>query len=183
MSTASVPEPWATRMIERGFTDGRYATDIPSMRALGEHTDLHASTISGVIHGRRKPSAETVAVLVAALGEDIQSWLGVTVELGPYDPPAESALLTASQRDALTVLIRSIAVEQRKDGGGHADGSAPSTTAGDEKPARSAQPQRDDVGLAAYEKAGPTRLQRLRAEQDGDAEAGDPSRGGDGGPE
>lgn len=170
VSTAAVPEPWATRMVERGFTDPRYAVETPSMRGLGEATGLHASTISGIIHGRRKPGAETIAALVAALGEDVQEWLGATVELGPYQPPAESALLTASQRDALTTLIRSIAAEQRKDGGGHAAGSATPMNQAGNPPAT-----QDDVDLAAYAKAGPTRLQQLRAAQDAAGEHPDPS--------
>lgn len=130
MNSAAIPEPWATRMIERGYTDKRRKDDVASLRSLSEATDLHASTISDIVHGRRRPGTDTIAILVNALGVDVQDWVDAIVELGPYQPPAESALLTKSQRDALTTLIRSIAAEQRKAGGGHADGSASNTGAG-----------------------------------------------------
>ncbi len=167
-------------MVERGFTDPRYTADIPSMSRLAESVGVHASTVSGVIYGRRRPSPATVAALVGALGSDVQDWLGVHVELGPYEPPAESALLTASQRDALTALIRSIAVEQREAGGPDGDPTLDSrapVSGADETGGRGDEPRRGDMGLAADDIRTPdglTEYQRRTGGQDAASEAPDP---------
>lgn len=110
MSTEEVPEPWASRMVERGFTrrDGG-----PNVSALARRIDVAPETARRAVKGIGSPDPDTVRRLVDALGADVQDWLGQRVELGPYEPPAESALLTGPQRDALTRLIRAIAAEQR----------------------------------------------------------------------
>ena len=110
MSTEEVPEPWASRMIERGVTrqDGR-----ANITRLAKQADLAVETARRAIKGIGEPSPATVAAIAGVLGWDVQNWMGVKIELGPYSPPEESALLTSPQRDALTTLIRAIAAEQR----------------------------------------------------------------------
>lgn len=127
---STVPEPWASRLVERGFTDGRSRQRIPSMGALSTKTGLHTSTISALISGKRKPTVETVQLLVRELGGDVAAWLGVPVR-DEYTPPPEAALLTPRQRKAVDELIRSIvADEQEEGGGGRAGGPAPKTDPG-----------------------------------------------------
>lgn len=118
-----IPEPWASRMIDRGFTDPRYKHDVASMSALAASVGLHTSTISGTIRGKRAAKAETVNALVAALGDDVAGWLGAEHH-GAWQPPAASALLTPRQRKALNELILSMTSER---GEGHA-GPAPMTS-------------------------------------------------------
>lgn len=115
MSRTSVPEPWASRMVQLRLVDPRFDYDVPSMSALASRADLHTSTVSSVIHGRRKASTETAAALARVLGPEAQEWLGITVELGPYRPPIESSMLSGRQRRALTELIRSMVSDGRDD--------------------------------------------------------------------
>ena len=113
MSSQEVPEPWASRMVECGFTDPRYLDDRPSMTRLGERIGIHTTTISSAIHGRRRASAATVSALVEALGPDVAGWLGAG-QAAAWTPPAEAALLTDRQRKAVEELIRAMA-EQRQE--------------------------------------------------------------------
>lgn len=104
----TLSEPWATRLVERGFTDPRYTHDVPSLSRLAEACGMHTSTVSAAIKGTgRKPSAETVAALVRELGDDVAGWLGEAT-VRPWSPPAEASLLTDRQRRAVEELIRSM---------------------------------------------------------------------------
>ena len=113
MSSKDVPEPWATRMVERGFTDPRYAQDRPSMSRLAESLDIHTSTVSAAIRGTRRTSPETVVALAEALGDDVAEWLGVEYH-GKWQPPPASSLLTDRQRKAIEELINSMTERQEQ---------------------------------------------------------------------
>lgn len=111
-----VPEPWASRMIERGYTDRRSAASVePSLTALSEQTGIHVTTITATITGARRPSMRTVAALAAALGDDVSEWLRGG-RLRDWTPPPEATLLTHRQRKALDELIRSMTSEQGGEG-------------------------------------------------------------------
>lgn len=127
MST-EIPEPWATRMVERGYTDRRSGGQGPGMGALAEATGLHTSTISEAINGRRTPSPKTVNELVDKLGEDVAEWLGVKY-FGPWTPPAAVTALTRRQRKALEELI--VAMTE----GGEHGGDTAATSRGADAPA------------------------------------------------
>lgn len=129
VDVSTVPEPWASRLVERGFTDGRSRQRIPSMGALSTKTGLHTSTISALISGKRKPTVETVQLLVRELGGDVAAWLGVPVR-DEYTPPPEAALLTPRQRKAVDELIRSIVADEQKELMGNAEHPAPTSTTG-----------------------------------------------------
>lgn len=128
VSSKEVPEPWASRMVERQFTDPRYATDIPSLSRLAETCGMHTSTISSAIKGTgRTPSAGTVVALTEALGEDVADWLGAP-RVKSWELPAEASLLTDRQQKAVVELIKSM-TEQREEVGSD-DRSAPTKRAG-----------------------------------------------------
>jgi len=55
---------------------------------------------------------------MAELGPEIQDWVGQRVDLGPYEPPSEAALLTKRERRALDQLIRAIAERNRSSANG-----------------------------------------------------------------
>lgn len=118
-----MPEHWARRLVEKGYTDRRSRQPVPSMKALAEDIGLHPSTVSDLIHGRREPVAENVARLAEKLGADVAEWLGVSYR-GRWEPPAESSMLTIRQRRALEELIVSMTTEG---GGEHGDRSAPTS--------------------------------------------------------
>lgn len=111
-----VPEPWASRMVEKKFTDTRYDVAAPSMSRLAEAIGVHTSTVSSAIRGTRKPSAETVAALAEALGADVAQWLGGQYH-GPWEPPAASALLTDRQRKAVEEIIHVMTERQEQPDG------------------------------------------------------------------
>ncbi len=113
-SIREVPEPWATRMVERGYTRRDGGANISE---LARKAGLAVETVRRVVHGIGTPGPETVAALVDKLGADVEDWTGQHVTAGPYVPPSESALLTGPQRDALTDLIRAIAAGQRQRAG------------------------------------------------------------------
>lgn len=113
-SIRAVPEPWASRMVACGFTDARHMADVPSVSAPASKVEIHATTIGDAIHGRRKPSAETVAALVAALGDDVAAWRGVG-RVSAWTRPADAALLTDRQRNAVEEIIRAMTERQEQD--------------------------------------------------------------------
>lgn len=127
VSSKEVPEPWASRMVSKGFTDRRSDADVPSMRRLAESLDIHTSTISAAIHGTRTPSAGTIVALAEALGPDAAEWLGARYR-GAWSPPSASALLTDRQRKAIEELINSM-TEREKEVGNDAGGAAPNKQA------------------------------------------------------
>lgn len=163
MSSNEVPEPWRTRLVERDFTDPRYADDRPSIRRLGAAIGVHPSTISNAISGRTRASEETVARLVDALGADVADWLGRS-RPREWMPPAEAALLTDRQRRAVEEIIKSMTERQEQRHGTPQEGTPTTHAAGsaahhehDEMPA---PPTTDDYGLAA------NRASRERAHDD-----------------
>lgn len=137
MSNEAVPEPWASRLIEKGYTDGRYAHDVPSLSKLAGDIGVHTSTVSNAISGKRRAKADTVRRLAEVLGDDVAVWLG-TEHAGPWQPPAAASLLTDRQRRAIEELIYSMTERQEQ----RDDDTAPTTRA----EASSAQ---DNYGLAA----------------------------------
>lgn len=123
MSSNEIPEPWASRLVAKGYTDPRFRDDRPSMSALAADVGIHPSTVSSTINGRRAASAETVAALASALGDDVAGWLGVAVH-GTWHPPAAANLLTPRQRRALEELIVSMTAERGEE---HARSAATKT--------------------------------------------------------
>ncbi|WP_447643203.1 helix-turn-helix domain-containing protein [Nocardioides zeae] len=105
---SKVPEPWATRMIERGFTDRRSTKSaVASFSALADELGVNTTTVSEAVTGRRTPTAATVTALMGALGDDVAGWLGFE-HYGDWEPPKTAALLTPRQRRALEELIGSM---------------------------------------------------------------------------
>lgn len=157
MSNTEVPEPWRTRLIDRGFVDPRYNDERPSLRRLGTEIDVHPSTISNAISGRSRASEETVARLVEALGDDVAGWLG-RIRPRQWTPPAEASLLTDRQRKAVEELIRAMTERQEQRHGTpqegtpntQAAGSAANTHDGDMVP-----PSVDDAGYGLAADSGP----------------------------
>lgn len=125
VSSNDLPEKWARRLVDKGFTDRRSNKPVPSVSALAEATGLHPTTIGSLIHGKREPNVETVSALVEALGSDVAEWLGMKFH-GKWNPPAESLMLTPRQRKALEELIVSMTTE----GGGERVRSAAKTRPG-----------------------------------------------------
>lgn len=105
-----VPEPWASRMVERGLVR---ADGAPNMSMLARRAGIAVETARRAILGIGRASPDTVARLVEHLGPEAQDWLGQKVDLGPYEPPSEAALLTQRERWVLDQLIRVIAVHHR----------------------------------------------------------------------
>ncbi|WP_106819178.1 helix-turn-helix domain-containing protein [Janibacter massiliensis] len=151
----TLSEPWATRLVERGFTDPRYTHDVPSLSRLAEACGMHTSTVSAAIKGTgRKPSAETVAALVRELGDDVAGWLGEAT-VRPWSPPAEASLLTDRQRRAVEELIRSMAERPEL---------------GEVRPRLRAVDGRPPTGIAARSAGRPGDADRARLSQDQDAQ-------------
>lgn len=136
MSSNEVPEPWRTRLVERDFTDPRYADDRPSIRRLGAAIGVHPSTISNAISGRTRASEETVARLVDALGADVADWLGRS-RPREWMPPAEAALLTDRQRKAVEEIIKSMTERQEQRHGTPQEGTPNTRAAGSAAPEQS----------------------------------------------
>lgn len=126
---SDIPEPWATRLIQRDFTDRRSTrSKRASLGALADKIGVNTTTISEAISGKRRPTVETVKALVRELGPDVAEWLGVPIR-EPYEPPPEADLLTLRQRKAITELIRSFVTLEQEGGGGHAERPAPTSRA------------------------------------------------------
>lgn len=96
MSNEAVPEPWASRLIEKGYTDGRYAHDVPSLSKLAGDIGVHTSTVSNAISGKRRAKADTVRRLAEVLGDDVAVWLG-TEHAGPWQPPPAPGAAAATR--------------------------------------------------------------------------------------
>lgn len=180
MSNTEVPEPWASRMIDRGFTrrDGG-----PNVTRLADATGLSIETARRAVKGIGTPNPPTVAALVEALGPDVEAWTGQKVAAGPYVPPAESALLTTRQRKALTELIRAFTSDEQKDtddddtSSMYRAGGRPAserTAVDDEVPYLSPEEQ-ESWDLTADE--GHSEGKAFRRRHDADAEAPDPEPG------
>ena len=156
VSNKELPQRWADRMVERGFTDPRYTTDIPSLSSLAKACGIHTSTISSAIKGTdRQPSAATIVALTKALGDDVAGWLGEDHAVA-WEPPAESSLLTARQRKAVEEIIRAM-TERREDVG--SDVRTASTTQAGESPAPDVQ-MRQHTNSRAPESASDSSLTR-----------------------
>lgn len=104
-----VPEPWASWMVARDFTDQRHKADVPSVSALASMVEIHATTIGDAIHGQRKPSAETVAA------RRRRSRVAGVARVSAWTPPAEAALLTDRRRKAVEEIIRAMTERQEQD--------------------------------------------------------------------
>lgn len=114
MQTRDVPEPWASRMVQRGLTrrDGR-----PNISALARSAGVAVETARRVVHGVGIADAGTVAALATVLGDDIAGWLDWRAEgLDVWEPPSESRLLTREEREVLDRLVRLMVIDRR----GHA---------------------------------------------------------------
>lgn len=124
MSSKEVPDPWASVMRRRGLTR---ADGVANISALARKAGLATETARRAVHGIGVTRPDTVSALMEVLGPDVQKWLGTHVELGPYEPPSESSMLTSRQRDALTELIRSMTERRAEDGDGRGQQSAPTS--------------------------------------------------------
>jgi hypothetical protein len=85
----------------------------PTYRLLARKADLGVETVRQAIVGReRRPSAETVRKLAAALQLEPRTidalWGYKQSSLEPYEAPKASARLTPKQRKALDALILSM---------------------------------------------------------------------------
>jgi hypothetical protein len=110
----AVPEPWASRMVARGFVrkDGT-----PNVSVLARRAGVAVETARRAVLGIGHASPETVARLVQQLGPEVRDWLDQEVDLGSYEPPREAARLTQRERRALNQLIRVMAERNRREGG------------------------------------------------------------------
>lgn len=127
MSSKDLPEPWRSRLVEKGYTDGRSPHgDAPSLRALSRAIDVHVTTISGAIAHKRETSPEVVARLAEALGDDVGSWLDMPYH-GTWKPPASAGLLNDRQRKAIEELINSM---MEREVSGDEQKTSPKTQAG-----------------------------------------------------
>ena len=109
-----VPEPWASRMVARGFVR---ADGTPNVSTLARRAGVAVETARRAVLGIGHASPDTVARLVQELGPQVHDWLGQEVELGSYEPPREAALLTHRERRALDQLIRVMAEYHRRERG------------------------------------------------------------------
>lgn len=130
MSTEEPWEPWAQAMRSAQIGDPRNGR--PSWTQLARRAHVSTSTVTNAVNGKTKTGPETIQALAKALRikpEVVSGWLGVPSVSGPYEPPAEGALLLSHEREAIDQLIRAIARgrEDVKD-----DGRPPMTPAGDD---------------------------------------------------
>jgi hypothetical protein len=93
-------------MVERGFVR---AQGVPNISMLAREAGVAVETARRALLGIGRPNSETVVRLVSQLGPEVQQWAGLKVDLGPYEPPREAALLTERERRALDHLIRVMA--------------------------------------------------------------------------
>lgn len=123
MNANTIPEPWATWLLDAGFVDPRGASNRPSMRRLAEAANLSNSTIANTLHGRTTPSAEVLSAISDALRvplREVHAAAGVaaTDARRPYEWPAEADQLTTRQRSAVTELIRAMVAGNERPGAG-----------------------------------------------------------------
>lgn len=107
-----IPEPWATAMVDRGFTDRRTKVPRPSARALADAAGVHATTVLAMIGGAASDprSVQAVADALGQRPETVSGWIDpARIVRDPWVPPDEVHLLDRRQRDALTELIRAMA--------------------------------------------------------------------------
>jgi len=127
---SNIPEPWHTAMVEARMVDPRYTDDRPSLSRLAEVAGIHTTTVSRMVKGTAATKPEHVEAVAEALRVDVRTvskWVNqARTEVAPYKVPEEVNLLTKRQQDALTELIRSMAVE--REGGEHVKSSAPIAT-------------------------------------------------------
>lgn len=136
MSGREVPEPWATRLVEKGFTDGRsQKVARPSMSNLADAIGVHTTTVAAAIFRERQTKADVIVDLVNALGPDVAEWLGVPYH-GPWTPPAVSSLLTERQRKALEEIINVMTEREESAHGNAAPTAEAKLELGGKKPKR-----------------------------------------------
>lgn len=123
-----VEEPWATAMRKAGVGDPRNGH--PSWSALARAVDLHTSTVTALVDGKRKRDPKHVAAVAEALKvsvAQVSRWLDLSVEVGgPYEPPPSSMYLTEPEREAISRLIKVMTSDRLEGGGEHGD-SAPTS--------------------------------------------------------
>ena len=110
----TVPEPWASRMVARGFMR---ADGTPNVSMLARRAGVAVETARRAVLGIGHASPDTVLRLVQELGPQVYDWLAQEVPLGSYEPPREAALLTPPERRALDQLIRVMAQHHRRERG------------------------------------------------------------------
>lgn len=123
-----IPEPWATALVDKGFTDRRTKEPRPSARALADAAHVHATTVLAMIGGASSDprSIQLVADALGLAPETVSGWIDpARIVSDPWVPPDEVHLLDRRQRDALTELIRAMA-PRRSDGN-----TAPTNRAGE----------------------------------------------------
>jgi len=114
-----IPEPWATALVEAGFTDGRFTEPRPSLRKLAEHAGVGTSTISNMIYSKRRTEQDTIDRVAEALRADpilIAQWAGrERSEREPYRPHPDANLLDEQERRAINEVI-GLLTKGRSDG-------------------------------------------------------------------
>lgn len=98
------PEPWLKLMEASGYT---------SLRGLAEAAGVSHPVINRMVQGTGKPKDESISAVAEALRVRPSVIYGLVMmsapsESAPWNPPAEAARLTTSQRDALAQLIRTM---------------------------------------------------------------------------
>ncbi|WP_104087933.1 helix-turn-helix transcriptional regulator [Arthrobacter sp. GMC3] len=99
-----IPAQWLKLMEQQGFG---------SLRAFAEAAGLTHTVISRMVRGTAVPKDETILAVADTLRVrpsviyDLVK-LSAPSESEPWQPPAEAARLTRSQRDALAQLIRTM---------------------------------------------------------------------------
>lgn len=113
---SDIPEPWASAMVAKGFTDRRTNVPRPSARALADQAGIHPTTVLAMVRGTLSDTRSVQAV-AGALGldpETVSGWIDpLRLVADPWVPPSEVNLLDRRQRDALTELIRAMAPRSR----------------------------------------------------------------------
>lgn len=91
------------------------------MTGIGEKAKVPTSTISRLLSGRTTPA--TVKAVADALKVSEREILAAATgkSFGPWEPPLEAHLLTEAERDALAVLIRSMAAGKEPEDAGDAE--------------------------------------------------------------
>ncbi len=172
MTPNEVPEGWAELLVAARFVDRRNGR--PSMRQLAAAARTHASTISGLMYGRRDTQTPVVERVIEAIAREarmnerevrekvFELMHRALSDGGRFEPHEDANLLSREEQAAVNELIRLLALPKKQGGGGR-DRSAANQT-----PAPSPADQlgtQDDYELIANDPAGDP-LQRGPGEPD-----------------
>lgn len=98
-----IPEPWREAMVKAG---------VSSLNRLAQRTGTGVSTLSDLVHGRRRSSERTLEAVADALRlktTTIRAWAAAALgEEKPFVLPAEANRLTRRERDAVLAVVRAM---------------------------------------------------------------------------